>query len=224
MQLATKGSAIRILVVAALVGGFFLYKFARNVSPGLKGSVTQFGSDKPVSDSTIVLTCHALTGYGEDKKTTTSDDDGEFSFSRGELEKCNGEMTVEARKTGYQDVQLIGKGLEAIEFRLDGTKRETHLELIADSDVTQTKLDMWKERALGSPQPDWRPGAHASYNRIAKSLKESMKIATTAEEKRWVREQYCERITSLWAELEPQEQTYQFGALQSPEDLAESCS
>ena len=218
MRVVTVGAGIRILVVAALVGAGFLYKYNQKNAPALTGSVTHLATGAPFGGSSVVLTCEGK------KILTTSAKDGQFSFSVKEIRPCIVYGTLEAQASGYQDSQLIGEGLVTFMPTATSKVKEPHrLMLVGDSEVSQAKLDALRERAFGPPQPDWTKTAIGAYARLVNSLSESKRIATSAEEKQWVREQYCERLNAAWAELDRDQQGNPLLVKYYPDDFAEVC-
>jgi hypothetical protein len=212
------GAWIRILVVAALVAAVFLYKYNQKSAPALTGSVTHFATGAPFGGSTVVLTCEGR------KMLTTSAKDGEFSFSAKEIKPCIVYGTLEAQASGYQDSQLIGKGLVTFMPTAISKEKEPHrLKLVGDSEVSQAKLDALWQRAFGPPQPDWTKTAIGAYARLVNSLSESVRIAASAAEKQWVREQYCERLKAAWAGLDRDQKENALLVKYYPDDFAEVC-
>ena len=129
-------------------------------------------------------------------------------------------MSLEAKKEGYLDSQLIGENLDVFYAK---DEKSRHLRLIAESDVSRVKLDLLLDFAFGPAKPNQPQTAVGRYLRLVHSLKESMDIATTSKEQQWVREQYCGRLQAVWAELDSDEQQRQFAIERHPDDFAEHC-
>lgn len=218
MRAITKGAVIRIAVVVALAGGWFLYTLYQKNAPVLTGTVSHFGSDAPFAGSTVVLTCESR------EIVTTSAKDGEFSFSAEELRPCIVYATLEAKAAGYQDSQRVGAGLENfMPYEVKRQKEPHRLKLVGESEVSQVKLDALRDRAFAPPQTDRAKTAIGAYSRLVDSLAKSVKIAATAKEKQWLREQYCDRLKSAWAALDPDQQGNTLLVRYYPEDFAEVC-
>lgn len=206
MQLVTKGSIFRILVVVALIGGYFLNKAIQKQSAALSGVVTDFKTQEPVDGATIEITCGTGLRKEGERMTTTSAKDGAFSFTTSEMNGCEA-FHIEAIKSGYQDAQVLSeKRDESVVVQ----KKSWPLQLIRDSEVTQAKLDAQLEWAQREDSPGVTLTPKFAYVRLTVAFKKSEGIATTEEEAQWVREEYCRRLKAAWEALDNEQQQEQF--------------
>jgi len=157
-------------------------------------------SNEPIPEAKIRLECRRYLLHGSQKVKdiiVTTGADGKFTYTSHELSDCDFAY-VNAEKPGYIETKTVDIRYASTDYKNLPTK--FYMTPVADARMQHLRF-------LSALAGGARPSKKDEYMGIYKLFFASKDTAETAQEKKYVHEQYCNRLLTLYDRLTESEKT-----------------
>jgi hypothetical protein len=177
-----------------------------------QGVVQELVSRRPVGGVRITLDCRREHFFGSESVRiveTTSRPDGRFFFLPSDIRGCS-YLRISQSKEGFRDAAKIPNSAIMIKFELSAAV-PNYLYMVRESEVSELQLEGLFNQSNAVRVAPVGPMPEADYTAVNTRFFDSIRIASTPEEIRWVQERYCDRLSMLWSKIPVEEQRKHLG-------------
>lgn len=201
------------LLAAGILLGLVAIAPNLQAKPNTDGVVQELVNRQPVGGVRITLDCkRAKRFHGSESVRiveTLSRPDGRFSFLPSDIQGCD-YLVISQSKEGFRDAAHIPNSAIGVKFEISAAV-PSYLYMVRESEVKQLQLDGLFIESNAVRVAPVGPMRESDYITVNVRFFESIRIASSPEEVRWVQERYCDRLSMLWSKIPQEEQQKHLG-------------
>ncbi|MES3025337.1 MAG: hypothetical protein V4857_27495 [Pseudomonadota bacterium] len=197
----------RWLVVGGVAAFALLWNQVNWLNIYRPGTLRDIVSQQPIAGADLTLDCRKLKFHGSASVRqihAVTSADGRYSFRFADTWDC-AHVFVRPRKDGYKDADTV----VTLEYVVGGVTPKD-LWMVREVDIPRLQLEGLLNRSKSVRiGPEGRTPVEA-YATVSVPFFESIRIASSPAEIKWVQDNYCSRLAKLWASIGGADQTKKF--------------